>query len=103
MDLKTWSCFFYLVKDLLLIGSDVKNFSERVLHFFLVEAPREESSRGFWRCQLHRFVVDNANAVFVVVDVRRPNAAKNRDFLGIVGPEITPSQNGTKVKTTCCT
>ena len=67
----------HLIKYLLLRRSCVEDLLEGVLHFLLVEPPGEEGSRRLRRGQLDGLFVDDADAVFVVVVVRRTDPAKD--------------------------
>jgi len=72
----------HLVENLLLRRADVEDLLEGVLHFLLVEAPREEGSGRLRRRQLDGLFVDDADAVLVVVVVRRTDPTEDRHLLG---------------------
>ena len=69
---------------MLLHRSRVKDLLEGVLNLLLVEPPSEESSRRLWWGQLDGLFVEDADAVFVVVVVRRTHPAKDGHLFGIV-------------------
>ena len=74
----------HLVKNLFLRRCHVENLLERVLHFLLVEPPREEGSRRLRRRQLDGLFVDDADAALVVVVIRRTDPAEDGHLLGPV-------------------